>query len=205
VQFDPWVNIADATNTGAFASFLTYFSWVLLLPAPCLLQCLLGFMIYPAVTEAARKQESIAEQLQAEAQMRPQSLAARSLFKIHFRIVTRGNNPNLVLSNCQDALKVLQSSGLPESRFKVDVVTDNRIEILSEVPQVDQIVVPADYAPPGGCKYKARALNTTTGLCTWTRRRDSTSTRSRTFLRTAFGKSCWWRGASPSTPAWGRG
>jgi len=159
VQFDPWVNIADATNTGAFASFLTYFSWVLLLPAPCLLQCLLGFMIYPAVTEAARKQESIAEQLQAEAQMRPQSLAARSLFKIHFRIVTRGNNPNLVLSNCQDALKVLQSSGLPESRFKVDVVTDNRIEILSEVPQVDQIVVPADYAPPGGCKYKARALN----------------------------------------------
>jgi len=90
VQFDPWVNIADATNTGAFASFLTYFSWVLLLPAPCLLQCLLGFMIYPAVTEAARKQESIAEQLQAEAQMRPQSLAARSLFKIHFRIVTRG-------------------------------------------------------------------------------------------------------------------
>jgi len=45
VQFDPWVNIADVTDTGAFADFLSYFSWVLLLPAPCLLQCLLGVYI----------------------------------------------------------------------------------------------------------------------------------------------------------------
>ena len=37
-MFDPWLNLADATDTGAFATFLQYFSWVLLLPAPCLLQ-----------------------------------------------------------------------------------------------------------------------------------------------------------------------
>ena len=45
MQFDPWVNIADVTDMGAFADFLSYFSWVLLLPAPCLLQCLLGVFI----------------------------------------------------------------------------------------------------------------------------------------------------------------
>jgi amino acid adenylation domain-containing protein len=116
-------------------------------------------MIYPAITEMARKQKGISEQLQDEAKTRPQSLAARPLFKIHFRIVTRGNNPNLVLSNCQDALQVLQSSGLPESRYKIDIATDKRMATITQVPQVEQLVVPHSYKPPGGCKYKARALN----------------------------------------------
>lgn len=30
---------------------------------------------------------------------------------------------------------------------------------MSQVPEVEEIVVPSDYSPPGGCKYKARALN----------------------------------------------
>jgi len=78
---------------------------------------------------------------------------------MHFRIVTRGNNPNLVLANCKHALKVLRSSGLPATRYRVDVATDKHMETMAEVPEVEEIVVPGDYAPPGGCKYKARALN----------------------------------------------
>ena len=116
-------------------------------------------MIYPAITDLARKQKSINEQLQDEAKTRPQSLAARPLFKIHFRIVTRGNNPNLVLSNCQDSLQVLQSSGLPVSRYQIEIATDKRMDTITQVPQVEQLVVPHGYKPPGGCKYKARALN----------------------------------------------
>jgi egghead protein (zeste-white 4 protein) len=157
--FDPWVSIVDVSDLSAFSDFLSYFSWVLLLPAPCLLQCLLGFMIYPAVKEVGRKQKSITQQLEDEAKTKPVSIASRPPFKIHFRIVTRGKNPNLVLSNCQDALQVLRKSGLPESRFKVDVATDEHMDTMTEVPDVDEIVVPRDYSPPGGCKYKARALH----------------------------------------------
>jgi len=60
---------------------------------------------------------------------------------MHFRVVTRGNNPNLVLENCREALEVLRRSGLPEARYKVDVATDKHMHTMSEVPEVHEIVV----------------------------------------------------------------
>ena len=100
-EFDPWVNIVDVTEVGAelgevgaFANFLSYFSWVLLLPAPCLLQSLLGFLFYPAVTEVQRKSESIEQQLRDEAASRPQVLSSRPLFRMPLRAAT-------TLSCCQ--------------------------------------------------------------------------------------------------------
>jgi beta-1,4-mannosyltransferase len=62
----------------------------------------------------------------------------------------------LVLSNCVAALKVLEQSALPQSRYVIEVVTD---KLMSLPSWVSEIVVPSDYSPPNGCKYKARALN----------------------------------------------
>jgi hypothetical protein len=71
----------------------------------------------------------------------PQVLSSRAPFRMHFRVVTRGNNPNLVLENCREALEVLRRSGLPEARYKVDVATDKHMHTMSEVPEVHEIVV----------------------------------------------------------------
>jgi hypothetical protein len=51
---------------------------------------------------------------------------------------------------------VLQQSVLPPSRYVIEVVTDKGMSLPSWVVE---LVVPANYAPPHGCKYKARALN----------------------------------------------
>ncbi|EKX46220.1 hypothetical protein GUITHDRAFT_70640, partial [Guillardia theta CCMP2712] len=151
---NPWVNLVQFS--GAAADALCGISWILLLPAPALLQGLAGLLFYPAVIPDHAP--PIEDQLEKEKNERPAVLSSRAPFILFFRIVTRGNNPKLVLANCKTAIAVLERSGLAASRWKVEVVTDNKID-LSEAPSVDQLVVPSDYNPPGGCKYKARALN----------------------------------------------
>lgn len=81
-------------------------------------------------------------------------------FRLYFRYVTRGTSPNLVHGNCRRCLEVLRASGLPESMWRVEVVTDNPLN-LSELGEksIIEIVVPSSYSPPNGAMYKARALN----------------------------------------------
>ena len=80
--------------------------------------------------------------------------------RLHFRIVTRGLYPELVSLGCVDAFDILAASDLPPAfRWCVEVATDNAIDAarLTGLP-VREIVVPADFKPPGGCRFKARAL-----------------------------------------------
>eukprot|EP01060_Flectonema_neradi_P026636 TRINITY_DN357_c0_g1_i2.p1 TRINITY_DN357_c0_g1~~TRINITY_DN357_c0_g1_i2.p1 ORF type:complete len:2065 (+),score=347.73 TRINITY_DN357_c0_g1_i2:154-6195(+) len=78
--------------------------------------------------------------------------------KIHFRIVTRGKAPLLVLENVETAARVLESC-LPAEKYELEVVTDNDMELQSRTTTpVTEIVVPTSYKCPSGAKFKARAL-----------------------------------------------
>ncbi len=79
---------------------------------------------------------------------------------LNYPLILAGSHPKLVLSNCVAAQKVLEQSDLPKSRYVIEVVTD---KLMSLPGWVSEIVVPSDYSPPNGCKYKARALNYAVG------------------------------------------
>jgi len=78
-------------------------------------------------------------------------------FRVLWRYVTRGQNCTLVAENLEHMLGVLRDSGLPEERWGLEVVTDQRMALSCKVTV--QIVVPEDYKCPNGAKYKARALH----------------------------------------------
>ena len=88
----------------------------------------------------------------------PESVAAQDLqARLFFRIVTRGKNPDLVKDNVRKACEVLRSTCLPPWQWKVEVATDNPLN-LHEMndPNVGELLTPSDYVCPNGGKYKAR-------------------------------------------------
>ena len=82
-------------------------------------------------------------------------------FTLYFRYVTRGDNARLVSENAKRAAAVLKRSGLPREMWRVEVVTDQGLNLSDEIddPGVYEIVVPVLYEADGGALYKARALN----------------------------------------------
>ncbi len=82
--------------------------------------------------------------------------------RLYFRIVTRGTNPNLVANTVRCARHVLEATLSPDV-WRIEVITDNPLPLDSPDGQVRVIVVPEDYQPPRGAKYKARALHYTLG------------------------------------------
>ena len=116
---------------------------------PALLFNISGHLFFPPIRRV--KVPSLYEQASDETK----SLKAR----LFFRIVTRGNNPNLVLQNVVAAVKVLQNTGLPSSQWTVEVATDNPLNLdeRTDLP-CTELLTPEDYVCPNGGKYKARAL-----------------------------------------------
>jgi len=74
---------------------------------------------------------------------------------LNFRVVTRGLFPDLVAKNVERNLKTCYDLGL--EHFQIEVVTDRPIDLNSQ-RNVREIVVPEEFSPPNGCKFKARAL-----------------------------------------------
>ena len=74
---------------------------------------------------------------------------------LSFRVVTRGLFPELVAKNVERNLETCYKVGL--EHFQIEVVTDRPIHLPAQ-RHVREIVVPEDYRPPNGCKFKARAL-----------------------------------------------
>ena len=94
--------------------------------------------------------------------------------RLHFRIVTRGLYPELVALGCVDAFETLSAAGLPSRvGWRVEVVTDRatRVARATGLP-VREMVVPADYRPKNGCKFKARALHYASRMHVSDARRD---------------------------------
>lgn len=74
---------------------------------------------------------------------------------ICFRVVTRGDYPELVRQTVQKNLKICHSAGL--EHFVIEVVTDKSINLIPG-PKTREIVVPEEYRTRSGAKFKARAL-----------------------------------------------
>jgi beta-1,4-mannosyltransferase len=77
--------------------------------------------------------------------------------KMVFRIITRGHNPHLVAESVQRAYHVLATQLRP-SDWCIEVVSDHPLALDEHNGQVRLIVVPEDYQPANGAKYKARGL-----------------------------------------------
>ncbi len=76
---------------------------------------------------------------------------------VSFRIVTRGDQPNVVAGTVESILTTMERRWL--FPFSVEVVTDIPINTLPAHPAVRQIVVPAEYQTSNGATHKARALH----------------------------------------------
>nr|CAG4651019.1 EOG090X07AI [Simocephalus serrulatus] len=72
-----------------------------------------------------------------------------------FRVVTKGDFPELVRNNIQRNVETCQEAGL--ENFLLEVVTDKSIHLVTS-KFVREVVVPEDYVTKSGALYKARAL-----------------------------------------------
>lgn len=77
---------------------------------------------------------------------------------LYFRYVTRGNNQKLIAETVDASYKILESS-LSFANWRIEVVSDNPLDLDDYGGQVSVIVVPPDFTTEEGAKYKARALH----------------------------------------------
>ncbi len=89
-----WVTLVDLTGLTELAKALEGLSWLLLIPMPALVQGLLGLVLFPAVAQPTVP--PLAEQLAAAGQRQSSTGEEDGTrpkeFRIHFRIVTRGEH-----------------------------------------------------------------------------------------------------------------
>ncbi len=94
---------------------------------------------------------------------KPQRTASVDLsVRLHFRYVTRGDNPTLVRENLRQARRLLEGV-LPETAWRIEIVTDRALGLTAQAG-VHEIVVPTGYTLPRGTRYKARALHYALGV-----------------------------------------
>lgn len=72
-----------------------------------------------------------------------------------FRVVTRGDYPELVRRNVVRNVKTLTGAGM--ENYLIEVVTDKSIELTTQ-RRIREIVVPKGYRTKSGAIFKARAL-----------------------------------------------
>jgi len=125
---------------GSYAYVLFFFRLLPLLSLPFCLMNFLGIFAYPLQLPHLNFEASV------------KGFAAPFL---SFRVVTRGLFPDLVATNVQRNLKTCYELGL--ENFQIEVVTDRPVNLPSH-RNLREIVVPEDFRPPNGCKFKARAL-----------------------------------------------
>lgn len=125
------------------SDFHTMLNWLKLswlIPLPYALLNFYSFFRYPALRRAT-------------APAATHKLRGR----LYFRYVTRGNHPKLIAETIARACDEL-TAALPPDAWALEVVVDNPIE-LDEQYCATVIIVPPDYQPPKGARYKARALH----------------------------------------------
>ncbi|GAC1368151.1 MAG: hypothetical protein NVSMB32_13220 [Actinomycetota bacterium] len=84
------------------------------------------------------------------------SREGRCVNEVSFRIVTRGEQPAAVRASVDAVRRSLGE--LPLFPYRIEVVTDMEMD-LAAMPDLGQMVIPADYRTPAGSRYKARALH----------------------------------------------
>jgi len=138
-----WYGMTDVH--GLAGVIITTLKWLIFLCMPNTILNLIGQLVWPAWY--VRPVASIAEQLESGHNI-----------KLYFRIVTRGNHPNLVLDNVEAVGETLMSC-LPREYWELEVATDNELNLekRTKVPVI-QLLVPTNYHTTTFAKFKARAL-----------------------------------------------
>eukprot|EP00186_Timspurckia_oligopyrenoides_P005306 CAMPEP_0182450730 /NCGR_PEP_ID=MMETSP1172-20130603/43336_1 /TAXON_ID=708627 /ORGANISM="Timspurckia oligopyrenoides, Strain CCMP3278" /LENGTH=984 /DNA_ID=CAMNT_0024648449 /DNA_START=192 /DNA_END=3146 /DNA_ORIENTATION=- len=138
------VTTSDSVGWSFGTVFLDKVKWIGVIGILPLFVNVLGHLLYPSL---AHRHISSAKDRELPGNMR-----------LFFRIVTRGQNPDLVRRNVESAHQVL-SGYIPAHRFVLEVVTDHSIQLDRQVPfAVCELVVPSEFETKSGAKYKARAL-----------------------------------------------
>lgn len=75
--------------------------------------------------------------------------------KICFRVVTRGDYPEMVRNNVFRNIGICKEAGLTD--YLIEVVTDKTISI-GENELIREVVVPPGFQTRSGAMFKARAL-----------------------------------------------
>lgn len=143
-----WTGLLDVRGNAWANGIVNFLKFLALLSVPALTFCSLGLLLFPPVLRV--KTPSL-ESMQAE--------FGETKAKLYFRIVTRGKHPHLVRSNVRQAASVL-SATLPAHLYCLEVTTDNPLDLENTCPGMAlEILVPEDYSPANGCRFKARALH----------------------------------------------
>lgn len=74
---------------------------------------------------------------------------------MRFRVVTRGDFPDLVRRNVDRNINVCLSCGI--QNFLFEIVTDKSISLVS-TPYKVEVTVPPEYKTKSGALFKSRAL-----------------------------------------------
>eukprot|EP01064_Diplonema_japonicum_P031251 TRINITY_DN5525_c0_g1_i1.p1 TRINITY_DN5525_c0_g1~~TRINITY_DN5525_c0_g1_i1.p1 ORF type:complete len:2108 (+),score=512.64 TRINITY_DN5525_c0_g1_i1:80-6403(+) len=131
---------------------ITVIKWMALTSTPVAVIGLAGQVLFPPCKR--KKIPSLEAMLGSDGSGSVPSFS----HKLHFRIVTRGKHPLLVLENVETAARVLEAC-LPAEKYELEVVTDNDMQLQSRTTTpVTEIIVPHEYKCPSGAKFKARAL-----------------------------------------------
>ncbi|KAK3288881.1 hypothetical protein CYMTET_3660 [Cymbomonas tetramitiformis] len=140
-----WYGILNAPGGTSSSTLVQIIKWFIMLCLPNSILNTIGQLLWPACV--TRNVPSI-----------EYMLGLRKDFKLYFRIVTRGNNPNLVRSNADEVAEVL-SKCLPREMWEVEVATDNPLDLAARAKMpVIELLTPAEYQTSTGAKFKARAL-----------------------------------------------
>ena len=113
-----------------------------LIPLPYALLNFYSFLRYPVIQQA---------------EILPPTMQNLFNGRLHFRYITRGLNPTLVTENVNMACHLL-SHALPRDSWRVEVVTDNRLNLDPRNGLVTEIVVPKAFTTANGTLFKARSL-----------------------------------------------
>jgi len=123
---------------GFLGIFLLFLKSTSLLAIPMILSHLFGLVLYETFPVVVKRRTS----------------PLMSPF-ICFRVVTRGDYPDLVRSNLEKNIDILKTGGV--TNFMMEVVTDKALNLPS-LPRFRELVVPTSYKTSTGAKFKSRAL-----------------------------------------------
>jgi len=130
--FDPWLEY------GWFTTLLYFCRCLPLLGLPQAVFNFLGLIFFQSFPQSPQLNKSFC-----------------TTSRICFRVVTRGDYPELVRNNVYRNINICTAVGL--SNYYIEVVTDKSISIV-ENESTREVVVPSTYTTLSGAMFKARAL-----------------------------------------------
>jgi len=148
---ESWFGLVSVTDIPWLDWPVTAMKWMIMLCLPNLILNTIGHLFWP-VTWPMEDPESLDDMINS---------GRMKNHRIHFRIVTRGLNPELVKDNAEELCRTLEKCGGEAFRkyWVVEVSTDNPLQLSERTKEpVVELLTPHEYRTSTGAKFKARAL-----------------------------------------------